>query len=82
MQVRYDSEADVIFLTLRAARGGEAGGQRLDDTRVAHFDRAGHVCAYEFLGVGRGVSLTGIDTEDAGLIRAIWPSDVPKPLSQ
>ena len=74
MQLRYDSEADVIFLALRAAEGGEAGGQRLDDARVAHFDRAGRVFAYEFLGVSRGVSLAGIDVEDASKIRdAIKP---------
>ena len=74
MQLRYDSDADVIFLTLRAAEGGEAGGQRLDDTRIAHLDRAGHVFAYEFLDVSRGVSLVGIDMEDAGRIReAIEP---------
>ena len=71
MQLRYDSEADVVFLSLRAAVGGEAGGQRLDDARVDH---AGHVFAYEFLRVSRGVSLTGIDTEDARQIReAIKP---------
>jgi uncharacterized protein YuzE len=74
VQLRYDSEADVIFLTLRAAEGGESGGQRLDDTRVAHLDQAGHVFAYEFLSVSRGVSLAGIDVEDASRIReAIKP---------
>ena len=74
MQLRYDSEADVIFLALRAAEGGEAGGQRLDDTRVAHLDQAGHVFAYEFLRVSRGVSLAGIDVKDASRIReAIKP---------
>ena len=74
MQLRYDSEADVIFLILRAAEGGKSGGQRLDDTRVAHLDQAGHVFAYEFLGVSRGVSLAGIDEEDASRIReAIKP---------
>ena len=69
MQVRYDSEADAIFLLLRAAQGGEAGGQRLDDTRVAHLDRSGRVFAYEFLSVSQGVSLEGIGSEDADLIR-------------
>ena len=69
MQVRYDSEADVIFLTLREADGGEAGGRRLDETRIAHLDRAGHVFAYEFLAVSRGVSLDGIEADDAALIR-------------
>lgn len=74
MQLRYDSDADVIFLTLRAAEGGEAGGQRLDDTRVAHLDQAGHVFAYEFLSVSQGVSLAGIDVKDVGRIReAIRP---------
>ena len=69
MQVRYDSEADVIFLTLRAADGGEAGGRRLDETRIAHLDRAGHVFAYEFLAVSQGVSLDGIAPDDATSIR-------------
>ena len=74
MQLRYDSEADVIYLSLRAAEGGEAGGQRLDDTRIAHLDRVGHVFAYEFLDVSRGVSLVGIDMKDASRIReAIKP---------
>ena len=70
MQLRYDSEADVIFLALRAAQGGEAGGKRLDEGGIVHLDQAGHVYAYEFFGVSRGVSLTGIDVEDAGRIRA------------
>ena len=74
MQLRYDSHADVIFLTLRAAEGGEAGGMRLDDARIAHLDHAGRIFAYEFIGVSRGVSLTGIDMDDAGQIReAIKP---------
>ena len=49
MQVRYDSEADAIFVVLRPPAGGEAGGQRLDETRIAHLDQAGRVFAYEFL---------------------------------
>ena len=74
MQLRYDSEADAILLALRAAEGGEAGGMRLDQARIAHLDQAGNIFAYEFLGVSRGVSLTGIDRDDAGQIReAIRP---------
>ncbi len=69
MHIRYDSEADVIFLSLRAAAGGEAGGKRLDEGRIAHLDQAGQIFAYEFLGVSRGVSLTGIDRDDADQIR-------------
>ena len=74
MQLRYDSEADVIFLALRTAQGGEAGGRRLDEGRIAHLDQAGRVFAYEFLRVSRGVSLARIDTADARRIReAIKP---------
>ena len=74
MQLRYDSEADVIFLALRKAEGGEAGGKRLDQGRIAHLDQAGQIFAYEFLGVSRGVSLSGIDGDDAVRIReAIRP---------
>lgn len=77
MQVRYDSEADAIFLLLRAAQGGEAGGRRLDDTRIVHLDRSGRVFAYEFLSVSRGVSLDGIGSDDAALIR-----ETLRPMSQ
>ncbi len=69
MQVRYDSEADVAFLVLRDPEGGDEGGQRLDERRYRHFDQAGNVYAYEFLFVSKGVSLDGIDSEDAALIR-------------
>ena len=77
MQLRYDSEADVIFLALRAADGGEAGGRRLDDKRIAHLDQAGKVFAYEFLAVSRGVSLDGLGVEDEALIR-----EALRPVSQ
>ena len=74
MQLRYDSEADVIFLALREPVGGESGGQRLDELRVAHRDQAGQIFAYEFLSVSRGISFEGIDKSDAGRIReAIKP---------
>lgn len=68
MQVRYDSEADAIFVVLRPPTGGEAGGRRLDETRIAHLDRAGRVFAYEFLAVSKGVSLEGIGADDLALI--------------
>ena len=77
MQLRYDSEADVIFLALRTADGGEAGGRRLDDRRIAHLDQAGKVFAYEFLAVSSGVSLDGLDVGDEALIR-----EALRPVSQ
>ena len=69
MQLRYDSEADAIFLALRAPEGGETGGQRLDEVRIAHRDQAGHIFAYEFLRVSQGVSFEGIEEQDADRIR-------------
>ena len=69
MHFSYDSEADALFVTLRTAEGGEGGGRRLDEKRIAHVDRAGRVFAYGFLGVSTGVSLDGIDAGDRDLIR-------------
>lgn len=69
MRVRYDSDADVVFVVLREPRGGESGGERIDERRYAHFDRADRLFAYEFLSVSKGVSLAGIEPQDATLIR-------------
>ncbi len=69
MQVRYDSDADVVFLVLHEPEGGEGGGQRLDEARYRHVDQAGSVFAYEFLFVSQGVSFDGIDEEHAERIR-------------
>lgn len=69
MQFRYDSEADALFVTLRTPEGGEGGGRRLDEKRIAHVDETGSIFAYEFLAVSTGVSLDGLDTGDKDLIR-------------
>lgn len=68
MQVRYDSESDAIFVVLRPPVGGEAGGHRLDEARIAHLDQAGRVFAYEFLAVSHGVCLDGITADDLALM--------------
>ena len=77
MQLRYDFDADIIFVTVRAAEGGESGGQRLNATRVAHVDHAGRIFAYEFLNASRGVSLAGIDYEDSLRIREVVKPVIP-----
>ncbi len=69
VRVRYDSDADVVFVVLRSPEGGESGGARIDERRYAHFDQADRVFAYEFLFVSDGVDLEGIDPRDAALIR-------------
>ena len=68
MRVRYDSDADVVFIVLREPQGGESGGERIDERRYVHFDAADHVFAYEFLSVSTGVVLDGIEPRDATLI--------------
>lgn len=77
MRVRYDSEADALFVMLRAPEGGDGGERRLDDRRIAHVDHSGSVFAYEFLAVSRGVSLDGLGAEDEALIR-----EALRPVSQ
>ena len=69
MRVRFDSDADVVFIILREPEGGESGGERIDERRYAHFDQADRVFAYEFLSVSDGVSLAGIEPGDGALIR-------------
>ena len=41
----------------------------MDHTRIVHLDQSGRVFAYEFLSVSRGVSVLGIGSDDAALIR-------------
>ncbi len=65
MRVRYDSDADVVFVAVREPEGGESGGER----RYAHCGGADRLFAYEFLSVSTGVSLEGIEPRDAALIR-------------
>ncbi len=69
MHFTYDSQADAIYVAIREAEGDERGCRQLDEQRIACIDQAGNVFAYELLFVSKGVSLDGIDAEDAGLIR-------------
>lgn len=69
MHFTYDSQADAIYLEVREPEGGERGGRRLDEKRIAVVDRSGNVYAYELLFVSSGISLDGIDAVDAALIR-------------
>ena len=69
MYVSHDALADAISVNLHLPEGGVRGGERIDEGRYRHYDKAGNVYAYEFLFVSRGVSFDGIDPEDATLIR-------------
>ena len=69
MYVSHDALADAISVNLHLPEGGVRGGEQIGEGRYRHYDKAGNVYSYEFLFVSRGVSLDGIDTEDAALIR-------------
>lgn len=71
MQIRFDPEADVIFVTLREPEGPTAG-DRLDERRIIHYDAADRPVAVELLFVSRGVNLDGLPEADriAEAIRA------------
>ena len=64
MQVRYDSDADAIYVTLRDGAGKTTGDQ-LDEQRIIHTDATGGVVGVELLFVSRGISLDGLPEADA-----------------
>lgn len=68
MKVKYDSEGDLVYVTVRPDHD-ERGGRRLDSNRILHVDEAGTAVAYEFLWAGNGISLGGIHPDDQELTR-------------
>ncbi len=69
MYVSHDALADAISVDLDLPDGGVRGGERIDEGRIRHYDNAGRVYSYEFLFVSKGISLEGIDPDDAARIR-------------
>ena len=68
MKVKYDTEGDLVYVTVRPDHE-ERGGRRLDSSRILHVDEAGKAVAYEFLWASNGISLEGIHPYDQELIR-------------
>ena len=69
MMVRYDPEADVLFIQF-CDRLGRTRGKQLDDRRIMHFDEADEFVAFEVLFASRGVELAGLSEEQRDKICA------------
>ena len=63
MYLRFDPEADVLFVTLRDPEGDTAG-DRLDERRIVHYDERDRPVAIELLFVSRGIDLEGLPEAD------------------
>lgn len=59
MMLRYDTEADALFVELRDPEGATAG-ERIDEERIVHYDDADRPVAVELLFASRGVRIDGL----------------------
>lgn len=59
MQVRYDPEADAVYVDLQEAQG-RVRTRRIDEQRLLDHDERGELVGIEFLFVSRGVNLEGL----------------------
>ncbi len=59
MEVRYDPEADALYVDLQEAQG-RVRTRRIDEQRLLDYDERGELVGIEFLFVSRGVSLEGL----------------------
>ena len=58
MEVKYDAEADAIYVGLRD--GEPAGARELGMHRLVHYDQDGEILGVEFLVVSEGIDLTDV----------------------
>ena len=58
MEIRYDSEADALYVRLRGTE--HARTDELDARRLVDYDASNEVIGVEFLFVSKGVSLEGV----------------------
>jgi uncharacterized protein YuzE len=58
IQVRYDSEADALYVTLRDAPHSRT--DEIDCRRLVDYDDQGHVIGVEFLVVSKGIDLEDV----------------------
>lgn len=67
MEIRYDPEADAIYVSLREVEdGGVARSRRLGSyRRVVDYDEAGEVVGVELLEASRGLDLSAVPEADA-----------------
>ncbi len=69
MYVSHDALADAMYISFRLPEGAYSHSEPIDEGRSRCIDKARNVYAYEFLFVSRGLSLDGIDPEDAARVR-------------
>lgn len=67
MMLRYDPDADALYVSLRRLEDGEVvhHTRRLDDDRNVDYDAGEGVIGVEFLGVSDGLNLEGVPAADA-----------------
>jgi uncharacterized protein YuzE len=65
MQVRYDPEADAIYVSLREHDGQLRSRNAGDWRRVVDYDEAGEPVGVELLAVSTGLDLDGLPEADA-----------------
>jgi uncharacterized protein YuzE len=79
MQVRYDPEADAVYVDLREAQG-RVRTRRIDEQRLLDYDEQGELVGIEFLFVSRGVHLEGLpEAERVADIMRSFPQPVGAP---
>jgi uncharacterized protein YuzE len=62
VQIRYDPEADAVYVRLREPEG-RVRSKRLDHARIVDYDEGGEVVGVELLFVSAGVHLDGLPEE-------------------
>ena len=65
MEVRYDPEADAIYVTLREHHGRLQSRNAGDWRRVIDYDDAGEPVGVELLAVSTGLDLDGLPEAEA-----------------
>jgi uncharacterized protein YuzE len=63
VEIRYDPEADAVFVELRE-HGSHTTGTRLDERRIVHYSDDGEPVAVELLFVSEGIDCAGLPKAD------------------
>ena len=74
MNVRYDSEADAVYIKLREP-AGKVETEFIDVARYVDYDEHNNVVGVELLGVSQGIDLDGLPEAEriAEALRALQP---------
>ncbi len=60
MFISYDTDADAVYVKLRTDIAHSAETREIDWQRYVDYDEQGQLIGVEFLGVSRGINLTGV----------------------